>query len=94
MPTLTHLALLDSGLAWHVCFEATPEDTGNLYYAFCQAISLAEREALSTAIGGGWRVVASAVNARRLTSLFPEFGSRLKSLARQGELFPLSTEGI
>ena len=94
MPTLTHLALLDGGLAWHVCFETAPEDSGNIYYAFCQAISLGERAALPSAAGGGWRVVASLANQRRLTSLFPEFGSSLKSLTRQGELFPLSTEGI
>ena len=53
MPTLTHLALLDGGLAWHVCFETAPEETGNIYYAFCQAIPLAEREALPSAVGGG-----------------------------------------
>ena len=94
MPTLTHLALLDSGLAWHVCFETAPEDTGNIYYAFCQSIPLAEREALSSAAGGGWRVIASLANQRRLTSLLPGFGVRLEGLRRQGELFPTSTGGL
>ena len=88
MPTLTHLALLDSGLAWHVCFETAPEDTGNIYYAFCQAIPLGERAALPSAAGGGWCVQASAVNQRRLESLLPGFGVRLERLRRQGELFP------
>ena len=89
MPTLTHLALLDSGLAWHVCFETAPEDRGNIYYAFCQAIPLAEREALPSGVGGnGWLVQASAVNQRRLESLLPGFGVRLEGLRRQGELFP------
>ena len=87
MPTLTHLALLDGGLAWHVVFETAPEDTGNIYYAFCQAIPLGEREAVPSAVGGGWRVQASAVNQRRLTSLLPGFGVRLEGLRRQGELF-------
>ena len=88
MPILTHLALLDGGLAWHVCFETAPEDRGNIYYAFCQAIPLGEREALPSAVGCGWRVQASAVNQRRLGSLLPGFGVRLKGLRRQLEFFP------
>lgn len=91
MPILTHLALLDSGLAWHVRFEAHPADSGNIYYAFCQTIPLAEREALPSAVGGGWRVVASLGNQRRLTSLLPGFGVRLERLTRQQELFPAPT---
>ena len=94
MPTLTHLALLDGGLAWQVIFETAPDDTGNIYYAFVQTIPLGERAALPSAVGGGWRVVASLSNQRRLESLLPGFGVRLKGLVRQMELFPTSTGGL
>ena len=86
MPVLTHLALLDGG-AWHICFEMAPDDVGNIYYAFCQAIPGMERAALSAAVGGGWRVQASRDNARRLASLFPAFPAKLVELAQQLPLF-------
>ena len=87
MPLLTHLALLDAGAAWHLCFEQTATDTGNIYYAFCQALPLDERLALPSAVGGGWRVMTSPDNQRRLESLLPGFAARLEVLTQQGELF-------
>ncbi len=85
MPKLTTLQCLDHGRAWHIGFEHRTEDNGNIYYAFCQAIPFTERSILPSAVGGGWRVVASASNARRLGSLFPDFATRLAALEQQGE---------
>lgn len=87
MPTLTHFALLDGGCDWHVVFQRDSEDEGDIYYAFIQAIPLGEREALPHAAGSGWRVQASAANARRLTQLFPDFPARLQATRRQLNLF-------
>ena len=91
---LIHLALLDGGTAWRVCFEQTDTDTGNIYYAFCQAVPLTDRAVLPSAVGGGWRIVASPANQRRLDALLPGFSARLDTLMRQGELFPSARSNV
>lgn len=68
-----------------MAFEREESDAGNIYYAFIQTIPGLEREELLD--GTGWKVVATAENERRLSSLFSDFRERLGNLRNQLSLF-------
>ena len=69
-----------------VMFERGEGDEGDIFYAFLQAIPGLERQAIHDG-QGGWRVLATPQNERRLASLFPDFAARRARLRTQLQLF-------